>query len=521
MSDHFPGAPGEDDAALAHEIAQLDELLLAEGQRWRRFEPSIARLERHVRALTRLEGTPTRTERRMLAARDQALDAPTQQSLSRHVPHRWRDPLAAVATVLLIALAASVFAFMGGRNARTGVNRQTSHTAQATATPRITHVAAIQPSDTLLPMPKSAFLSDLSFSSAHDGWAVGGIRIPDLAGQDFSTQQGVLVHYHDGVWTAASESFPGLSLSSVSMVSADEGWAVGSTINPPDNTGGVAVLLHYTGGHWVRVNTPALTGVSPQTIRMFSPDAGFIVGTINVPSTTTAGSVDMLLDVVVYQNGAWTAAPTPFAAFQTQVVMVSANEGWANTYEATQASGGASGPQATLYHYQHGVWTKTLTILGHIISLSASSPSDVWALASECDTCGKPTVRLERYNGATWEQVNAPGASEGRKIPGFGIDTIPDVTLYDGAASGVWMVYNAQDKTVAPSQAQHVTAMWVYGLDGNNTWQSASPPVTNGAVWALTGDGNGGIWALNQIDSPFSMTVLYMQDNDWQVYGHS
>ncbi|HET9112143.1 MAG TPA: hypothetical protein VFN78_15035 [Ktedonobacterales bacterium] len=448
----------------------------------------------------------------MLTERNQALDTPTLRPHPRATLQHWRDPLAAVATVLLIALAASVFAFMSGRNAGTGSGHHANHVTQATATPSITRVTAIQPSDTLLPMPRNAYLSDLSFSSAHDGWAVGGIRIPDLAGQDFSAQHGILIHYHDGVWTTSSESLPGMSLSSVSMVAADEGWAVGMTVNPPDNSGGVAVLLHYTGGHWVSVNTPALAGIIPDTIRMLSPDIGYIVGVANEPSKTYPGSVEQLTAIVVYQNGAWQATRTPFAAYQTQVVMVSASEGWANTSEVTLASGGVSSSQATLYHYLHGSWTKSLTIPGHIISMSASSPSDVWALASECGACSEPTVRIERYNGATWEQVNPPSASDGIKIPGFGIDTIPDVTLYNGAASGVWMVYVTQDKT---------TTMWVYGLNGNNAWQSASPAITNGVVWALTGDGNGGIWALSQIDSPLSMTVLYTQGNDWQVYGHS
>lgn len=520
MSDHFPIEPGQEDAALAHEIARLEELLQAEGRRWRRHDPSTARLENHVRTLARLDAAPSRTGGRMLTDRHQALDTSTQQSHPRRVAPRWRDPLAVVATLLLIVLASTVFAVTRSRNAGKGLHH-TDHIAHVASTPSITRVTAIQPQNTLLPIPKNAYLSGISFSSAHDGWVAGGIRIPDLAGQDFSAQRGVLAHYHDGVWTAASETLPGLSLSSVSMVSGDEGWAVGMTINPPDNTGGVAVLLHYIGGHWVRVTTPALAGVSPQTIHMFSPDAGYIVGVVNVPSTIAAGTADAMLDIVVYQNGAWTATPTPFGAYTSQLVMVSASEGWANTFDGQATSGGVPNPQSTLYHYLHDVWTKSLTIPGYIISMSASSPSDVWALASECATCGEPAVRIERYDGATWEPVNLPGASDGMKIPAFGRDTIPDVTLYDGVASGVWMAYNAQDMTKPPSQRQQSMSMWVYGLWGNTTWLSAGQSIKDSMMVAMAGDGNGGMWALSQANSSDTVTVLYTQSNAWQVYGHS
>ena len=523
MSDLFPGEPGQDDAALAPELARLDELLLAEGRRWRRNEPSTAQLERHVRALVRTGGAEQRNEDVMLSEREPTTyDTPTPDPASRRLQSRWRGPLAAVATVLLVAMAATVFAFLSARSIGTGVNPRG---AKATPTPGFTRVTAIQPKDTNLPMPKNAYLADISLSSAHDGWAVGGIRIPDFAGQDFSSQRAVLVHYHDGVWTAASGSFPRMSLNGVSMVSADDGWAVGMTINPPDNSGGVPVLLHYTGGHWVKVDAPALAGVSPETIRMRSPDFGYITGVVDVPSTTMKGSFDQLVEVVVYQNGAWKAIRTPFPDPNSHVVMVSASEGWASAVEDLTKPGEAQNQQATLYHYLNGVWTKSLTFPGYVTSLSAASPADVWALAVQCVNCTEPKPRIEHYNGTAWEQMSPPDQASFPSLPRTQAGELIGQSLFDGASSGVWISYVTQNTTITTIKNVYATWTWKKKPSGDG-WQIINPQVLEGEVTALTADSNGGVWALAQagnppMNSPLTMTILYTQGSSWKVYGRS
>lgn len=521
MSDHFPGKPGQDDAALAPELAQLDELLLAEGRRWRRHEPSTARLERHLRALVRTDGAGQRNEDVMLSEREPTYDTPTPGPDQRRSPSRWRSPLAAVATVLLVAMAASVFAFMSAKGVGTG-NGQ--HSAKATPTRGFTRVTAIQPRDTHLPIPANVYLWDISFSSARDGWAVGGNRIIHAPpSQDFSAAQGVLVHYHDGVWTTPSERFPGIQLNSVSMISADDGWAVGWSLLPYNAAtfgSGAAVLLHYTGGHWVNVDAPALANTHPSKIRMLSPDFGYIVGVVNSPSTTDAGVPAQHLGLVVYQNGAWKAIRTPFAA-TSQVVMVSASEGWALTVEHLTKPGGLQDYRTTVYHYLNGIWTKSLTFPGVITQLSAASPADVWAIAFQCSNCEQaPTIRIEHYNGATWEPVSPPSQSEFLKIPGFASDGFPGLQILDEAAGGVWIACTAQD-TVNHHTYTISTGMWVYGLNGNDHWLSVSPPATSGGVLSLTTDGAGGTWAVAQNENPFEIFILYSQGQDWKVYGRS
>jgi hypothetical protein len=509
MSDHFPDEPGQDHAALSRNLAQLDELLLTEGQRWRGVEPSTVRLERYVQALARRGVTIPRNEERMLSERNQApVTSPTRPTPQR-LPSRWRGPLAAVATVLLVAMAASVFAFMSARRVGTGTGKQD---VKATPTSGITRVTAIQPPNTFLPMPKNAYLSGISFSSAYDGWAVGGIRIPDFAGQDFSTARGVLVHYHDGVWTEAKDGFPGIELFSVSMVSANDGWAIGSSVlNAAIDGSGAAALLHYTGGHWVMVKTSALANTHPSTIRMLSPDFGYITGEVDV--TNANKSIDQVAFVAVYQNGVWKAIRTPFEAFTSQVVMVSAGEGWAVANENWEGG---------VYHYLNGVWVKALAFPGVTDSISIASGVDVWALGHS--SCSPSMTRcspnryvpvIYHFNGSGWSRMKSPN------VVGVTLNNLIQPTIFDEAANGVWLPLVSQDPSQPPSQRPYTTMMWVYGMNGNDTWLPVSQPVKGGGVFTLTADGNGGVWAIVQTDTPFGTTILYSQGQDWKVYGRS
>ena len=58
------------------------------------------------------------------------------------------------------------------------------------------------------------------------------------------TVKTLLVHFDGKRWQISPDYFMNAGLSSISMVSASEGWAVGNAI------GNQPVMLHYTDGHW-------------------------------------------------------------------------------------------------------------------------------------------------------------------------------------------------------------------------------------------------------------------------------
>ncbi|HEX9036058.1 MAG TPA: hypothetical protein VF808_03620 [Ktedonobacterales bacterium] len=182
----------------------------------------------------------------------QHLTAPDLRPASNQRPQsRWSGPLALVATILLVAMAASLFALLRTGAAGTGSGHASP---RATPTPAFMRIIAPKPVDTKLPINRGEYLQGISFSSALDGWAVGGVIVPDQVNAANVSTHAVFIHYHDGVWSVAPDSFPNLSLNDVSMVSESEGWAVGQLDVQPNATtpGGNytgAVLLHYSGGH--------------------------------------------------------------------------------------------------------------------------------------------------------------------------------------------------------------------------------------------------------------------------------
>lgn len=96
----------------------------------------------------------------------------------------------------------------------------------------------------------------------------GGYRGQALSGEP------VILHYQHGRWTPdqlpadllshfdckTSAMSCGLVLNSISMVSAQEGWATGTVVPPPGyiDFPSFGVLLHYSGGKWALV--PLETG---------------------------------------------------------------------------------------------------------------------------------------------------------------------------------------------------------------------------------------------------------------------
>src|SRR5690348_15100014 len=110
--------------------------------------------------------------------------------------------------------------------------------------------------------------------SPEEGWAVGStqpnLNAPHTRRTDDPTTHfldPVLLHYQQGRWDevpfpafTALQVYgtytPDMALSSISMVSATEGWAVGSTVLPSTPHRLVdgltfGVLLHYHAGQWV------------------------------------------------------------------------------------------------------------------------------------------------------------------------------------------------------------------------------------------------------------------------------
>jgi photosystem II stability/assembly factor-like uncharacterized protein len=157
--------------------------------------------------------------------------------------------------------------------------------------------------------PTTNDLYSVAMVSANEGWAVG---------------ENVILHYVNGIWQEVSR--PLGTLNSVTMVSSNEGWAVGGWILPS----GIyhlyyakGMILHYTNGAWQEVNAPMYVAFS--SVSMVSASEGWAVGEY-CQLCFNADGHSVLLH---YANGVWQEVSSPTWRSLHSVSMVSASEGWA------------------------------------------------------------------------------------------------------------------------------------------------------------------------------------------------
>jgi hypothetical protein len=162
---------------------------------------------------------------------------------------------------------------------------------------------------------------DVAMVSPVEGWAIGQKIVADSFGQTTHVPlKPLLYHYANGRWSESSltlDGLPFIELHQVVMVSATEGWIVGTQQatyfgSTGDNFQAHTVLLHYAGGRWEQVETPAVgTPVDAITGLSFTADgSGWASGyNSNVPASQSVQDSDVLAQASPmlwrYQSGAW------------------------------------------------------------------------------------------------------------------------------------------------------------------------------------------------------------------------
>ncbi|HEV2459298.1 MAG TPA: hypothetical protein VGS80_13140 [Ktedonobacterales bacterium] len=267
-----------------------------------------------------------------------------------------------------------------------------------------------------------------------------------------------------------------LSLSGVSMVSSNEGWAVGN-YTPPVNAAGTltshdkatAVLYHVLNGTWTRtnvaVNAPGETQL--YAISMDSPTDGWAVGEKLVFAN---GQIATLL--LHYDGHAWRQVSNSIQSGLGAVCMLSASEGWALSLIGTDAA---------IYHYDGISWTPqavpAVSVGGQqysleLANLSMISPGDGWAVGATilpspaAGTSGSaspvPAGVILHFTGGTWRvQQIIPNAA----INGIAMDAPGDGWAVGNDLTGQQTSNGSSPNSSAPSPPMlllHFTAgHWV------------------------------------------------------------
>lgn len=229
----------------------------------------------------------------------------------------------------------------------------------------------------------SVGFSSISMLSAEEGWAVGSESNNAPAGPTGSDTVPVytrplLLHYQQGTWTRlpADPQLDNVQLSSISMRSPDDGWAVGNAIG-----GSIApVVLRYSGGQWRRLAS-AFPGGSLLSISAAGPGEAWAVG--------YGGPVSGIALHCV--RDACTRVEMPTSNILSAVAMRSPTDGW------------IGGHGAVTLHYDGHQWTKAgLVIHGEVLTgLAMQSATEGWAAGDPFSAdYGMPLLRC--HNGV-WQ----------------------------------------------------------------------------------------------------------------------
>lgn len=242
-----------------------------------------------------------------------------------------------------------------------------------------------------------------------------------------------------GAWNQISiqSGSTGCPLTSISMVSITEGWAVGFCGN----------VYHWSGGGWV--NAFHFSGVDFYSVFMTSATDGWAVGSA--------------AQIAHYTGGIWTCCVTPGgvvgAPTLRSVTFVSSSEGW------------AVGDSATIVHYSGGLWSglspNQIPTLRGLRGVHATGGSNVWAVGQ--------TGSILLWDGSIWGSITAPlqtnynsifmtGGSDGAAV-GNATAGASTIVRWDGV------------KWTRPQGTATTTDLWgVWELNSGEWWAVGGGP---------------------------------------------
>jgi hypothetical protein len=263
----------------------------------------------------------------------------------------------------------------------------------------------------------------LAMTSASEGWALAS---------DAISHRTEVVHYSGGHWFVdGNYAFPGEAngIEGLAMVSTNEGWAIGfdSTTNttpiPPS-------LFHYTQGHWAPVHLPGISSEGQlHSVSMLNANEGWAVGWTIDP---TYGPVLILH----YHNGTWTKEDVAFPGSLNSVYTVSPDEAWAVGEENP-----SSGPGLIL-HYKAGTWTKVTGLQLNILhAVTMASPTEGWAVGDGALFMHYANGIWSKV-GQTIHQFAVSSISMGSATDGWATGGGEDFTRPNGGYGGYFILFH-------------------------------------------------------------------------------
>ena len=248
-------------------------------------------------------------------------------------------------------------------------------------------------------------LSGIAAIAGNNIWAVGE--------NDSSNMQETLIeHWNGNAWKiVSSPNFApsGNTVAAISVVSASDIWAVGTTTSASSSSGYQPLIEHWNGTLWSLSNNPAISGRLSSVAAIGSNDAwavGFYSGLNGIQTLTE------------HWNGTqWSivSSPNPSAInYLNSVVKISANDVWAaGNYTNSPAPSAEFTPliehwNGTMWSVVNGVLQGTSDSLNGMAAISSNNITVVGDYRTGIDPQGPYFTLVEQWNGTQWSVVNSP-----------------------------------------------------------------------------------------------------------------
>lgn len=278
-----------------------------------------------------------------------------------------------------------------------------------------------------------------------------GLAVPAQAA---GTGWRIVFTHHEG----AAKDLPGYS--AVIAPGSGDAWAFGGT-NMSSPGAGVPIAAHWNGKAWQASSLPS--GLKSRIDAASAPAAG------NIWAVTLTGGT-----VLHRQHGNWSVAKKLGSGQLTGITAFSDSNVWVFGARVSAAGLGT-------WHFNGSTWTHVKGNASAIVTASALSARNIWAIAGSLGT------EIKHYNGTGWQQVKG-------------------VPTTDGAFADIL--------------AQSRTSIWVTAFPRSGIG-SGSLLHFNGRRWATTklpwpvlpfalaSDGHGGLWVTSFASS---------NSNNWAVH---
>ena len=308
-----------------------------------------------------------------------------------------------------------------------------------------------------------------------------------------------------------------MSIQSISMVSADDGWAVGNISGKP-----ATLLMHYSHGQWTILPKPAgLDDTSEfSAVSMVSASDGWAWASKDIPLGDRYHSFRPGGVLLRYDGTAWRIAtpvfPISIGDDPSALLMLSSTDGW------------ATGENSTL-HYDGTAWRDVTALSdqqwGGGSSIAATGPNDIWIARFGGD--------IVHFDGTSWteQRITLP---VGQQLPGsILLSGIAMISPRDGFAvggignsssgvilhytSGRWSVQSTVDETLYGISLCSATEAWAIGGSGaiyhytSGVWTKAANPTSHPLYGVTSLPFGSNPWAVGA-----GGTLLHYRDGAWQ-----